>query len=210
MHLIVDGANVVGSRPDGWWRDRPGAARRLAAQLAATLAADPAALAALGGGRSNVVTVHLVLEGAARPAADLIPADPGLLVVLAPADGDATIAVLAAALRGAPVVVVTADRGLRDRVHSAGADDRRTGNTPGGATGLNGRAPQRPAQPGRTAAAPRPHRRCGVGTGVPAPVRTPERRCGARAGQARRRAAAAAPLAPTALPTTGRRISGLE
>src|ERR1700761_4688285 len=27
--IIVDGANVVGSRPDGWWRDRAGAAGRL-------------------------------------------------------------------------------------------------------------------------------------------------------------------------------------
>jgi ADP-ribose pyrophosphatase YjhB (NUDIX family) len=32
--IIVDGANVVGSRPDGWWRDRPGAAIRLRDQLA--------------------------------------------------------------------------------------------------------------------------------------------------------------------------------
>jgi len=31
--LIVDGANVVGSRPDGWWRDRAGAAHRLHDQL---------------------------------------------------------------------------------------------------------------------------------------------------------------------------------
>lgn len=33
--LIVDGANVVGSRPDGWWRDRAGATARLRDQLAA-------------------------------------------------------------------------------------------------------------------------------------------------------------------------------
>jgi 8-oxo-dGTP pyrophosphatase MutT (NUDIX family) len=32
--IIVDGANVVGSRPDGWWRDRAGAALRLRDQLA--------------------------------------------------------------------------------------------------------------------------------------------------------------------------------
>jgi predicted RNA-binding protein with PIN domain len=31
--LVVDGNNVIGSRPDGWWRDRPGAARRLVAEL---------------------------------------------------------------------------------------------------------------------------------------------------------------------------------
>ena len=33
MRVIVDGNNVMGSRPDGWWRDRAGAARRLVAQL---------------------------------------------------------------------------------------------------------------------------------------------------------------------------------
>ena len=33
--LLVDAANVVGSRPDGWWRDRAGAATRLLARLAA-------------------------------------------------------------------------------------------------------------------------------------------------------------------------------
>ncbi|MFC5911734.1 NTP pyrophosphohydrolase, partial [Streptacidiphilus monticola] len=27
--LVVDAANVVGSVPDGWWRDRHGAAERL-------------------------------------------------------------------------------------------------------------------------------------------------------------------------------------
>jgi predicted RNA-binding protein with PIN domain len=31
--IVVDGNNVMGSRPDGWWRDRAGAARRLVAQL---------------------------------------------------------------------------------------------------------------------------------------------------------------------------------
>ena len=41
MHVVVDGANVVGSRPDGWWHDRAGAARRLAGQLVAALAPDP-------------------------------------------------------------------------------------------------------------------------------------------------------------------------
>ncbi|MDA0366502.1 MAG: NYN domain-containing protein [Chloroflexi bacterium] len=33
MHIVVDVMNVIGSRPDGWWRDRPGAARRLIAAL---------------------------------------------------------------------------------------------------------------------------------------------------------------------------------
>jgi hypothetical protein len=34
--LVVDSANVVGHTPDGWWRDRPGAAKRLHDRIAAT------------------------------------------------------------------------------------------------------------------------------------------------------------------------------
>ena len=33
--LVVDGNNVMGSRPDGWWKDRAGAARRLVEQIGA-------------------------------------------------------------------------------------------------------------------------------------------------------------------------------
>ena len=31
--LVVDGNNVMGSRPDGWWKDRAGAAARLLAEI---------------------------------------------------------------------------------------------------------------------------------------------------------------------------------
>lgn len=122
LHVIVDGANVVGSRPDGWWRDRPGAARTLAGRLSAALTAGPALLAE-GLGRDpdgEDVRVHLVLEGAAAGVEDL-PSHPLLAVVHAPADGDSAIAALAAELAAEPVLVVTADRDLRDRVRSSGA-----------------------------------------------------------------------------------------
>jgi predicted RNA-binding protein with PIN domain len=33
MTVVVDGSNVIGTVPDGWWRDRPAAARRLLARL---------------------------------------------------------------------------------------------------------------------------------------------------------------------------------
>ena len=36
ISLIVDGNNVIGARPDGWWRDRPGAVRRLLARCSAS------------------------------------------------------------------------------------------------------------------------------------------------------------------------------
>ena len=106
--LIVDGANVVGSRPDGWWRDRAGAAARLHAQLAA---------ADLG-----YAEVALVLEGQARAGVPEGREGP-VRTVHAPADGDATIAELAgtAAADGEEVAVVTADRELVAIVTAAGA-----------------------------------------------------------------------------------------
>jgi hypothetical protein len=121
LHVIVDGANVVGSRPDGWWRDRPGAARRLAGRLAAALTVDPAGLADGLGHPGADLQLHLVLEGAAAGVEDL-PTHPRLAVVHAEADGDTTIAALAADLAAdTEVLVVTADRALRGQVREAGA-----------------------------------------------------------------------------------------
>lgn len=108
--VVLDVANVMGSRPDGWWRDRAGAAERVLADAVGVLAAGGA------------VAVLAVLEGRARTAA--APSAPGLEVVLAPGEGDDTILDVAVravvALPGdAVVVVVTADRGLRDRLPGA-------------------------------------------------------------------------------------------
>jgi predicted RNA-binding protein with PIN domain len=38
--VVVDGNNVMGSRPDGWWKDRAGAARRLVEQIGAWATGD--------------------------------------------------------------------------------------------------------------------------------------------------------------------------
>lgn len=106
--LVVDAANVVGARPDGWWRDRPGAARRLHEEL---LVADVPG--------DEVV---LVLEGAAKAG---VPAgrDAHVRTVHAPRDGDATVLAEArrAAERGREVTVVTADRALAANVGGVGA-----------------------------------------------------------------------------------------
>lgn len=103
--LVVDGANVVGARPDGWWRDRAGAAQRLHDQLRS---------ADLG----NVV---LVLEGQARPGAP-----EGLRgqvrVVHAAGSGDDAVVEIVATTTGTGVTVVTGDRELRRRVTDVGAD----------------------------------------------------------------------------------------
>ena len=107
--LLIDAANVVGSRPTGWWRDRPGAARDLVASVREA-AAD---------GRLPVPVV-VVLEGAARRGVDEGTVD-GVRVVHAPGEGDdALVAEAAAAEEG--VVLVTADRGLRERARALGAE----------------------------------------------------------------------------------------
>ena len=136
LHLVVDAANVVGSRPDGWWRDRAGAARRLAGSIVAVLVSRPEDLVELLDGTTPrsaetagsdlgtaAVQVHLVLEGAANAVEDL-PTHPLLDVVHARADGDSAIVALVEALATGPdrVTVVTADRALRDQVKAAGAD----------------------------------------------------------------------------------------
>ena len=104
--LVVDGANVVGSVPDGWWKDRAGAARRLHERL---LVADLA--------HDDVV---LVLEGAAK-AGVRAGRDGHVLTVHAPRDGDSEIRARArsALSSGARVVVVTADRALGANVSPA-------------------------------------------------------------------------------------------
>jgi predicted RNA-binding protein with PIN domain len=106
--LVVDAANVVGSRPDGWWKDRAGAARRLHEQL---LVAD-----------TSYDEIVLVLEGAAKGGVKA-GRDGHLVTVHAPRDGDAAIVEQAgaAAGRGSEVTVVTADRFLRSRVEGVGA-----------------------------------------------------------------------------------------
>ncbi|MFJ3932729.1 MULTISPECIES: NTP pyrophosphohydrolase [unclassified Streptomyces] len=108
--LVVDGANVVGSVPDGWWREREAAAERLRDALAAE------------GGQSAVsgpVEIVLVVEGAARGLGSV----PGVRVESAAGSGDDLVALLAAeaGAEGRACVVVTADRGLRARVTAAGA-----------------------------------------------------------------------------------------
>ncbi|MGW2342944.1 NTP pyrophosphohydrolase [Streptomyces sp. NPDC001661] len=102
--VIVDGANVVGSVPDGWWRDRLGAARR----LRDTLVDHP-----LG----HEAELVLVVEGAARQTESV----PGVRVEAATGSGDDRVVELATAAAGRHVLVITADRELRERVRELGA-----------------------------------------------------------------------------------------
>lgn len=106
--LLVDVANVMGSRPDGWWRDRAAAAQRLVAQLEPV----PGAVQAPDG--SLIDIVHAAIEGkGVHASAD----NPALIVTR---DGTADDALARIARSGD--LVVTADRGLRERVTAVGAE----------------------------------------------------------------------------------------
>ena len=141
--IVVDVANVMGARPDGWWRDRAGAAVRLYGEVAALAASGRAVLpgetsetsetseagGAAGAGGAAPPEFVMVLEGAANAAGPRIaagtPAD-RVRVVHAPGHGDDTIMAVVRDLPGRRIVV-TADRELRDRCTAAGAEARSPG-----------------------------------------------------------------------------------
>ena len=130
--VVVDVANVMGARPDGWWRDRAGAARRLCLEVKA-LAGRP------DGSAPEVAAWVLVLEGQAREAVALLAdelneldeglneraeGEPALVrLVSAPGSGDDAIVSLVAdaAARSETCLVVTADRELRRRCEELNA-----------------------------------------------------------------------------------------
>lgn len=109
--LIVDAMNVLASRPDGWWRDREAAYRRLIEQLRPVAAA-----------RTGVVVV--VVEGRAGERLAAGP-DGDVEVVHATRRGgdaaDDTIVELLSDPAVSQATVVTADRELRRRAINAGA-----------------------------------------------------------------------------------------
>ncbi len=79
LTVIVDVANVMGSRADGWWRDRAGAAVRLHGELTALAAAGlPGLPASMAGPALErwFPGYAMVLEGAARAAAGRLPRPP--------------------------------------------------------------------------------------------------------------------------------------
>jgi hypothetical protein len=106
--LLVDAANVIGSRPTGWWRDRAGAARLFVEQVRAAVVSGQVA--------SPVV---VVLEGKAREGVQVGTTD-GVSVHHAAGSGDDA---LVKTLSNEPdeVTLVTADRDLRRRAEALGA-----------------------------------------------------------------------------------------
>lgn len=111
MRWVVDGWNLVGSRPDGWWRDRTGARRRLVADLARFA-------------RASGDVVAVVFDGRPRPDEVAEGAAAGVALSFAPGGRDAADRVIAQMARSADdpsaTTVVTSDAALADQVRGTG------------------------------------------------------------------------------------------
>jgi predicted RNA-binding protein with PIN domain len=109
VHWVVDGMNLIGSRPDGWWRDRAGARRRLVGELAPLVGPD--------------VEVTVVFDGRPGPGEIEEAAAVGITARFAPggpnAADHAIVALLPSLGDGADVTVVTSDAALADSVRRA-------------------------------------------------------------------------------------------
>ena len=110
--LVVDGMNVIGSRPDGWWRDRPAAMRRLAASLAERAAEGEEEVTVVFDGREPEPPVE-----AAGVEVRFAPGGPN-------AADRAIEALVAASDDPAAITVITSDRDLERRVGDLGASVR--------------------------------------------------------------------------------------
>jgi predicted RNA-binding protein with PIN domain len=108
---IVDGMNVIGTEPDGWWRDRAAARRRLVEDLASL--------------ESDGIEVTVVFDGRARPGETAEAETRGVRVSFAPggpnAADDAIVEMVANLPRPVDTTVVTSDRALVERVRQLGA-----------------------------------------------------------------------------------------
>jgi predicted RNA-binding protein with PIN domain len=110
VRWIVDAMNVIGTRPDGWWKDRQGARVRLVEQLERW--ASPA---------GHQVTV--VFEGPTSPSIHSL----SIRIRHAPkatanSADDEIVRLVSADDRPAEITVVTSDATLADRAQTAGAD----------------------------------------------------------------------------------------
>jgi predicted RNA-binding protein with PIN domain len=106
---IVDGNNVMGARPDGWWRDRRAAARRLVDRLETFADARDAPVTVIFDGRPHDAGggVRVAVRFARRSGRDAADDDVAALVARHPEPEN--------------LIVVTSDGALADRVRAHGA-----------------------------------------------------------------------------------------
>ncbi|MBA2521943.1 MAG: NYN domain-containing protein [Solirubrobacterales bacterium] len=108
--LLVDGMNVLGSRPDGWWRDRPAAMERLARRLEAFVDREGVAITVVFDGREHARVSGAVTRVGVRFAPGGPDAADREIVRIIRADADPS-----------RISAVTSDRRLRNSIKAAGA-----------------------------------------------------------------------------------------
>ncbi|QIG41014.1 NUDIX domain-containing protein [Microbacterium sp. 4R-513] len=127
--VVVDAANVFGSVPDGWWRDRAGAAERLLSRIVGLTVSGIAAEAIDLPEHTWFPEWSVIVEGHARDVVST-SADPAGAVSVVRAEASGDDAIVAETRRlvdgGRRVTVVTSDRELAERVTNAGASVRGT------------------------------------------------------------------------------------
>ena len=109
MRWLVDGMNVIGSRPDGWWRDRDAAMLRLVDMLERWAAAEGDQVTVVFERKPSPPIRSTVIEvlHAPRPKAN--------------AADDEIVRLLRADPEPGAIRVVTSDRWLADQAWAAGA-----------------------------------------------------------------------------------------
>jgi predicted RNA-binding protein with PIN domain len=109
MRWIVDGMNVIGSRPDGWWRDRDAAMARLVRELEdyAAASGDDVTVVFERPPSPPVRSTLIEVAHAPRPGADAADFEIARRV-----ERDA---------HPSSIAVATSDRWLADRVSALGA-----------------------------------------------------------------------------------------
>lgn len=116
MPWIVDGMNLIGSRADGWWRDRPAARRRLVGELAAFAARERE--------EGGSPPVAVVFDGRPTPGEAEAAEESGVEATFAPGGPNAADMVIADMVRRLEepggTTVVTSDAALAAQVRSAG------------------------------------------------------------------------------------------
>lgn len=113
VRWVVDGMNVIGSRPDGWWNDRRGAMERLVERLERWASAETASVTVVFEAPLTPPIESAVIEITHAPASAPNSADDEIVRLL-----DARFADTADT---ADTAVVTSDRHLAERVRAAGA-----------------------------------------------------------------------------------------
>ena len=101
---LVDASNVIGSKPDGWWRDRQGATERLIEALREFAGADNDVVVVLDAGPADWAGREGALEVAIAPRRGRDAADDEIARLAGPGDR-----------------VVTSDATLAARVRASGA-----------------------------------------------------------------------------------------